>query len=57
MLAGGPKVDMSEVHDFLLGDANNDCGDGYSCDGLTMCGGERGSCPCDAKNNTCKQHL
>lgn len=32
----------------------NPCGVGYSCNGITLCGGEHGTCPCDAKNNTYK---
>eukprot|EP00730_Choanoeca_flexa_P009141 TRINITY_DN12596_c1_g1_i3.p1 TRINITY_DN12596_c1_g1~~TRINITY_DN12596_c1_g1_i3.p1 ORF type:complete len:523 (+),score=118.70 TRINITY_DN12596_c1_g1_i3:48-1571(+) len=48
---GGPKVDMSELEGVQ---GKNDCGDGYDCQGLTMCGGEHGTCPCDAVNNTYK---
>ena len=29
-----------------------DCGAGFTCAGVTLCGGEHGNTPCDALNNT-----
>lgn len=62
---GGPSRDAEQEYERKLqaelagvaytgGLGKNDCGDGYSCQGLIMCGGEEGNCPCDARNNTYK---
>eukprot|EP00054_Salpingoeca_dolichothecata_P012791 m.71006 g.71006 ORF g.71006 m.71006 type:complete len:682 (+) comp20126_c0_seq1:44-2089(+) len=53
---GGPSVDGVFPKTSPAAPPNKDypCGVGYSCDGLTLCGGEHGTCPCDARNNTYK---
>ncbi|EDQ85532.1 uncharacterized protein MONBRDRAFT_29207 [Monosiga brevicollis MX1] len=49
---GGPSIDSWENLEAPRGEG--DCGANFTCAGVELCGGEHGSTPCDAVNNTYK---